>query len=111
MTYKESISALKAELKTMGQAGPEALSGFRALSKAVTQTPVLDAKQQELIALGMAVVQRCEPCIMLHTEALQRSGATREELVAMLGLAIQMSGGPGLMYAAHTLKCWDDLAA
>ena len=29
----------------------------------------------------------------------------------VLAMAIQMGGGPGLMYAGHALACWDELAA
>jgi len=40
-----------------------------------------------------------------------KAGASREELSDVLAMAIQMSGGPGLMYAAKALACWDELAA
>ena len=40
-----------------------------------------------------------------------KSGATREELGDVLAMSIQMGGGPALMYAAHALACWDELAA
>ena len=44
-------------------------------------------------------------------EALMKSGATREELGDVLSMSIQMGGGPALMYAAHALACWDELAS
>lgn len=111
MSYKAKIDEMRGELRVMNKAIPDATKGFGALSKAVHDGGVLDAKTKEFIAVGMAIVQRCEPCILLHVEALMKAGATREELGDVLSMAIQMSGGPGLMYAGHALACWDELAA
>ncbi len=63
-------------------------------------------KNKELIALAIGVTQRCSGCIGFHTKALQKLGATRQELEEMLGIAVYMGGGPALMYAAETLDAW-----
>jgi len=111
MSYKAKIDEMRGELRVMNRAIPDATKGFGALAKAVHDSGVLDGKTKEFIALGMAMVQRCEPCILFHVEALMKAGATREELGDVLSMAIQMSGGPGLMYAGRALACWDELAA
>ena len=111
MTYKEKIQDMRQELRGLNKAIPEAMKGFGELSKAAKENGVLDTRQKEFIALGMAVVLRCEPCINFHTEALMKAGATREELNDVLAMAVQMGGGPGVMYAGHALACWDELAA
>ncbi len=111
MSYKAKIDGMRSELRVMNKTIPEATKGFGTLSKAVHDSGVLDVKTKELIALGMAIVQRCEPCILFHVEALMKAGATREELGDVLAMAIQMSGGPGMMYAGHALACWDELTA
>ncbi|ABL72486.1 MULTISPECIES: carboxymuconolactone decarboxylase family protein [Paracoccus] len=111
MSYKAKIDGMRGELRVMNKAIPDTAKGFGTLSKAVHDGGVLDVKTREFIALGMAIVQRCEPCILLHVEALMKAGATREELGDVLSMAIQMSGGPGMMYAGHALACWDELAA
>lgn len=111
MSYSEKINEMRDELRELYKAAPDATKGFGGLSKAVKDNGPLDVKQKEFIALGMALVLRCEPCINFHVEALMKAGATREELADVLGMAIQMGGGPGLMYAGHALACWDELAA
>ncbi|ABA81724.1 carboxymuconolactone decarboxylase family protein [Rhodobacter sphaeroides] len=111
MSYKQKIDDIRDELRSLYKAAPEQTRGFGTLSKAVKETGVLGVKEKECVALGMALVQRCEPCILLHVEALMKAGASREELSDVLAMAIQMSGGPGLMYAAKALACWDELAA
>lgn len=111
MAYKDKIEAIRSELRVMHKAVPGTMSGFSSLSKAVSEAGPLDRKQMEFIALGMALVQRCEPCVVLHVEGVMKAGGTREELASVLAMAVQMSGGPGMMYAAHALACWDELSA
>lgn len=111
MSYKAKIDEMRAELRVMYKAIPEATQGFATLSKAVKDNGPLSVKEKEYVALGIAISQRCEPCINFHVEALMKSGATREELGDVLAMSIQMGGGPTVMYAAHALACWDELAA
>lgn len=111
MSYLEKISSMRSELRELNKVIPDATREFGALSKAVKENGPLGVKEKEFIALGMAIAMRCEPCINFHVEALMKAGGTREELGDVLAMGIQMSGGPGLMYAGHALACWDELAA
>ena len=111
MSYKEDISSMREELRALYKAIPEATAGFATLSKAAKDSGVLGIKEKEFVALGIAVSQRCTPCINFHVEALMKAGATRAELGDVLAMAIQMGGGPALMYAGHALGCWDELSA
>lgn len=110
MSYQDKIDNIRAELKTLRKAAPGATKGFGALSMAVAEESALEYKHKEWVALGMAVIMRCEPCIVLHVEGMMKAGGTREELSDILGMALQMGGGPAMMYAAHALACWDELA-
>lgn len=111
MAYKEKIADMRGELRVMNKLIPDAMAGFGALSKAAKETGPLGAKEKEFVALGIAISQRCEPCISFHVEALMKAGGTREELGDVMAMAIQMGGGPSVMYAAHALAAWDELAA
>lgn len=111
VSYQEKISGMRKELRALNALVPETAKGFAQLSKAVKDNGPLGVKEKEYVALGMSVVLRCEPCINFHVEALMKAGATREELGDVLAMAVQMGGGPGLMYAGHALACWDELAA
>ena len=110
MSYKSSIDTMRNELRALNQAIPETTKGFAHLSKAVKDGGVLGIKEKEFVALGIAVATRCQPCIEFHVEALMKAGASREELGDVLAMAIQMGGGPALMYSGHALACWDELA-
>jgi AhpD family alkylhydroperoxidase len=109
--YSTKITDMRRELRALNALVPEAAKGFGALSKGVKENGPLGVKEKEFVALGMSIILRCEPCINFHVDALMKAKATREELGDVLAMAIQMGGGPGLMYAGHALACWDELAA
>lgn len=110
-TYKEKTAAIRAELRVLHKLNPETAKGFAALSAGAMTDGALDKKSREFVALAIAVTQRCEPCITLHIEALIRAGSSRDELASVLAMCVQMGGGPALMYAAHALAAWDEMAA
>ncbi|MCL4187958.1 MAG: carboxymuconolactone decarboxylase family protein [Rhodobacteraceae bacterium] len=111
MDWKAYLDTTRDELRALNRALPEATRGYGALSKAVKEHGVLGLKEKEFVALGISVAIRCDACIAFHVEALVRAGASRAEVSDVLAMAVQMGGGPSLMYAARALACWDQLAA
>lgn len=111
MDWKTKLAATRAGLRNLNGAMPDTARAFGALGKTVKEGGVLDYKTKEFVALGIAVADRCEPCISLHVEALVKAGASRAELADVLGMNIQMGGGPAMMYAAKALECFDELTS
>ncbi|GAB5437370.1 carboxymuconolactone decarboxylase family protein [Falsiruegeria mediterranea] len=111
MSWTDKLSATRAGLRNLNGAIPDTAKAFGSLGKSVKQGGTLDYKTQEFVALGISIADRCEPCISLHVEALAKAGATREEIADVLGMCIQMGGGPSMMYAAKALECFDELTA
>ncbi|WP_425072077.1 carboxymuconolactone decarboxylase family protein [Sagittula sp. S175] len=111
MSYTEKFAETRNNLRALRKAVPDTFAGFVSLEKAASADGALSLKQKELIALGISVALRCEDCIISHAGACHRAGVTREELAEALGTAIQMSGGPGLMYAGKALAAYDEIAA
>ena len=58
----------------------------------------LSVKHKELIALGIGVAVRCEPCIYAHVEKCLKAGATPKEVMETAGVAVMMGGGPVYTY-------------
>ncbi|MFW2541204.1 carboxymuconolactone decarboxylase family protein [Primorskyibacter sp. 2E107] len=110
MFYAEKLTETRNNLRVLRKAIPETFGGFVQMEQAASPDGALSHKQKELIALGIAVALRCEDCINSHVGACIRAGATRDEVAEALGTAIQMSGGPGLMYAGKALAAFDELA-
>ncbi|NCU11246.1 MAG: carboxymuconolactone decarboxylase family protein, partial [Sphingomonadaceae bacterium] len=65
---------------------------------------------KELLAMAIAVAIRCDGCIAFHAKAALQNGATREEIMETMGLAIYMGAGPSLMYAAQAVEAFDQFA-
>lgn len=110
MTWTSKRDAMKPALRALTAAIPETARAFAALGKTVKTDGALDIVTKELVAIGIAVSQRCEPCITFHVEAFLRAGGRREALAEALGMAVQMGGGPSLMYSAKALECFDEFA-
>ncbi len=111
MSWQDSLNETRKSLRNLNGAIPDTARAFEALGKSVKEGGTLDYKTKEFIALGMSIAVRCEPCITLHSEALAKAGATRDEVSDVLAMAIQMGGGPSMMYAAKSLDCFDELSA
>src|SRR5688500_10036091 len=79
-----------------GELHPELMKGLGALHRAAATTKHLDAKTRELIALAVAVTTRCEGCIDDHARRAKAAGATKEEIVEALGVAINLNAGAAL---------------
>jgi AhpD family alkylhydroperoxidase len=90
---------------------PDVMKAFSAMAQAATAPKALDTKTKELVALGIAVAVRCDPCITFHTESARKHGATREEIMETVGMAIYMGAGPSVMYAAQAVEAYDQYAA
>jgi AhpD family alkylhydroperoxidase len=67
---------------------PEVMKGFSMTAQAALKANALDTKTKELLALGIGVATRCDPCIAFHAEAAVKQGASREEILETIGIAI-----------------------
>lgn len=111
MIWQDKLDSTRSNLRNLNKAIPDTARAFGALGKAVKEGGTLEFKSKEFVALGIAVATKCDACIALHIEALIKCGATREEVSDVLAMAIQMGGGPSMMYAAGALECYDALSA
>jgi AhpD family alkylhydroperoxidase len=84
----------------MAKLTPHTVRGYRTLGEANAKTSKLRAKTRELISLAVAVTTHRDGCIVIHTDAASKAGATREEISEALGVAAAMSRrGAGLFHA------------
>jgi AhpD family alkylhydroperoxidase len=96
-----------AELRELRAALPDVMKGFSATAQAALKANALDAKTKELLALGISVAIRCDPCVGFHAEGAVKAGASRAEILETIGTAIYMGAGPSVMYAAKALEAFD----
>ena len=77
---------------------PDAAKGFGALFQSVMKPGAIGVREKELVALGIGIALRCEPCIYIHVEKALKAGATREQVMEAAGVAVMMQGGPTYTY-------------
>lgn len=88
----------------LAKASPELFGGFARVSKAAATAGTFSAAQKELMAVAIAVAKGCEDCILYHVDAAMKHGAGEAELIEALEVAIEMGGGPAVMYGAKALE-------
>ncbi|WP_088311399.1 carboxymuconolactone decarboxylase family protein [Novosphingobium sp. B 225] len=104
-------SELTAAIKDVRLGAPDVMKSFSAMASAATASGALDSKTKELMTMAIAVAIRCDGCVAFHAKAALQHGATREEIMETMGLAIYMGAGPSLMYAAQAVEAYDQFAA
>ena len=109
--WKQTTKELSADLRQLRNGAPEVMKAFAGLAQAALAPGALEAKTKELIALGISVAARCDDGIAFQVEAAVRHGATREEVLETLGMAIYMGAGPSAMYASHALDAFTQFTA
>lgn len=102
---------LSGAIKEVRLGSPEVTKAFSAMARAATEAGALDTKTKELMALAISVAIRCDGRVAFHTQAAVRQGASREEVMEAMGMALYMGAGPSLMYAAQAVEAFDQFQA
>lgn len=89
---------------------PGVAKGFHELARAAIAPGALDSKTKELIALAIGITSRCDGCLAYHSKAAAKFGATREEIMEAIGVAVYMGGGPSMIYGAEALAAFDSFS-
>lgn len=79
-------------MKNMMQEAPQVAQSFFDLAKSVKQYSPLDEKANELIIIGIFSAHRGLRGINTHVERAMAAGATKEEVIAAILLALPIVG-------------------
>jgi AhpD family alkylhydroperoxidase len=109
--WPEHAAGMMPALRELRGGAPEVMKAFGGMARAALETKALDVKTKELVALAIAVAIRCDSCVAFHAEAAVKQGATREEMMEVMGMAIYMGAGPSVMYAAQAVEAFDQFRA
>ncbi len=86
---------------------PKPADAFKAFSKSVFAEGALPVKTKQLIAVAAAHVTQCPYCIRGHTSAALQHGATGEEIMEAIWVAVEMRAGGAY---AHSVLALDTIA-
>lgn len=105
----ERLKEIHARIGLLSKASAELFSGFARVSRTASAPGTMTAAQKELVAAAIAVSQGCDDCILYHVEAALKQGAQEGELIEVINVAIEMGGGPAVMYGAKALQVFKAL--
>lgn len=111
MDWKDYLAESSATIAAYRKASPDTAAGFTALHKAALSPGALSVREKELQALAIGVAQRCLDCIGFHVQAAAKAGASREDVVETISVAVMMGGGPAYMYGVKALAAFDELSS
>ena len=90
---------------------PEVMDTVVSMVQATFKDGALSHRFKELMALAIGIYARCEPCMIHHTNAALEAGATREQIMEALEVAIQMGGGPSVAYGYKLVEILEEVTA
>lgn len=108
--YQDLIRELQQPTRDLRDGVPDVWAGFAQLHQQAVGDGVLPGRIKELIALAIAVTDGCDGCIAYHARGAARKGATEEETVEALGVALLMKGGPASVYGPRALSAFREFA-
>ena len=89
---------------------PKVTGGVLRVREAALAAGLFPAKVKALTALSLSVAIRCEPCIEMYVGRALEEGATYEEVVEFLNVAMAMQGCPGEAWALKALNIFHRLS-
>ena len=108
--YPSILADLNDTMAQLTKGLPNVMEGYMAMSSAAKADGCLDKKTKELIATAIGVAVKCDSCIASHTKAASMNGASQEEVLEALGIAVFMGGGPSVVYASQALEAYDEFS-
>jgi AhpD family alkylhydroperoxidase len=86
--------------------------GYKAIADmeaAVYPDGAISRKNKELMATAIAVVINCQSCMQWHIEKAAEDGATVEELIEAIDVAIEFGAGPATVAARFAIDVIKDV--
>lgn len=109
MPYKEfevftkKLGYVPQLLELIKDTDPEMFDTISNLDKVILKDGALSEKHKRLIAMCMAAQQQCDKCVDVHAKAAMYHGATKNEVMEALFVAMLVGGAPCLSAARRTI--------
>lgn len=84
--------------------GSKVYTAFLTMEEVTYRDGALSKKTKELIAAAIGVVTNCESCMQWHIEQAVKAGASIQEVLEAVEVAIEMGIGPATVNARFALE-------
>ena len=109
--FEEKTNEIMNFFGELSKAKPKTAKGFMSMHQSIEEDSALTAKEKEFVALGIAISIRCEGCIAAHVGSLLELGATKEEILDIISVAVVMGGGPSITYGAVAVNAFEEMSS
>jgi AhpD family alkylhydroperoxidase len=109
-THPALYSRLQGLIGQLGEQLPGPMAGFAKLHSQAVAAGALTTKVKELMAVAISISVRCDGCIAYHVHDALGAGATREEVLETIGVAVMMGGGPSVVYGAQAYEALEEFS-
>lgn len=89
------------------QKASPAYRAFQDFAKQAFRPGALETRVKEMIAIAIAIIVKCEPCIEHHVRAALQNEATEEQILEAIEVAFEMGGGPAMVQARFALEAME----
>lgn len=91
---------------------PSLASLIRDMDQVMVHDGALDKKTKRLIAMACVAVRMCDDCVYAQAKVAKNFGATKEEIIEAMNVAVLTGGVPTWSVAKHGIEKlfdeWDD---
>ena len=99
-------------LKAIRDQNPEFVKLINTMDEVILKDGALDKKTKRLIALACVAVRMCDDCVYPQAKVAKNYGATREEILEAMQVAVLTGGVPSWSSAkmglARLFEEWDE---
>ena len=99
-------------LASINRLAPEFIDTIHSLDKVVNEDGAIDRKNKRLMALACVCVRMCEDCVYQQAKVCKNYGATQEEILEAIKVAVMIGGVPCWSIAKKGITKlfseWDD---
>lgn len=83
---------------------PQIRESFQIFSRNVFTDGAIPSKTKQLIAVAVAHVTQCQFCIEGHTKLALKQGASMDEVLEAIWVAVEMRAGASLSHSSIAIK-------
>ena len=102
-------SDIKADIAHLKELNPDLYGSWMDYHNSVFKDGALTKKEKELIALAGAHITRCSYCIRSRANASKKHGASDEQIIEAIYVAMRFAMGAPFAYSSIAYEAWDAL--
>jgi alkylhydroperoxidase/carboxymuconolactone decarboxylase family protein YurZ len=102
--HQEQYYRMQALAEQLGSESENVMAAFVEFQERVLATGALSTHIKRLMALGMAILLRCDDYLATYVHDALKAGATRNEILETIGVAMLMGGAPAVAYGSEALE-------